>query len=94
VTNQLTGKSRLPKINGNQYRKETSSPVFYTLHSQITKKFNHLEIYAGGENLTNFKQKNPVIAARDPFSRYFDSSITWGPIVGRVIFAGLRYTLK
>ncbi len=93
MTNLFTGSSRLPAINGNTFREETSSPGFYTLHVQVTKKFKQLELYAGGENLTNFKQQNPIIAPHDPFGNQFDSSIAWGPIMGRIFFAGLRYTL-
>ena len=39
------------------------------------------EIYAGGENLTNYFQKNVIIAADQPFGNYFDASMVWGPVV-------------
>ena len=31
-----------------------------------------------GENLTNFKQKNPIIASPDPWGPDFDSTMIWG----------------
>lgn len=96
VTNQFTGNSPLPDLSANPeaYRLPEESKAFYTLHLQITRKFNRLEIYAGGENLTDYRQENPIIAADDPFGEYFDASMIWGPLVGRMYFAGLRYTLE
>jgi hypothetical protein len=35
----------------------------------------------------------PVIAAEDPFGEYFDASLIWGPVHGRKIYAGFRFTL-
>jgi len=93
-TNQFNGASRLPEINGNTYRTEIRSKPYYILHAQVTKKFKHFDLYLGAENLTNFTQNNPVIAAENPFSEYFDSSIVWGPIVGRMFYIGARYSLK
>jgi hypothetical protein len=48
-------------------------------------------VYIGGENLTNFRQHRPILAADQPFSPYFDASMTWGPIMGAVVYAGFRY---
>ncbi len=93
VTNQLNGKSRLPELNGNIYRTETESPVFYTLHAQISRKFKYFEVYIGSENLTNYKQKTPVVAAQYPFSDYFDTSTVWGPVYGTRVFGGLRFEI-
>jgi hypothetical protein len=46
------------------------------------------------ENVTNYTQDNLIIAATEPFSQYFDGSITWGPVNGRVVYAGMRFELK
>lgn len=93
-TGLANGKSRLPDTSQNpeEYSLDEYSPVYYILHAQITKMFKFVEIYAGGENLTDFKQENPIIAADDPFSDYFDSSMVWGPVSGRKFYVGLRYT--
>jgi outer membrane receptor protein involved in Fe transport len=53
-----------------------------------------LNVYVGVENLLNYTQKDPTLASDDPFGSYFDSSMAWGPIFGRNIYAGIRYTLK
>lgn len=95
VTNQFVGKSRLPNTNDIpvNYSQREYSPRYYVLHAQITRQFKHFEVYAGGENLTGFKQPDPIIAANDPFGKYFDTSFVWGPILGRKIYLGLRYSL-
>lgn len=96
ITSQLNGDCRLPDTQDNPqvYRAKERSPVYFLMHAQITKKFRWLDIYAGCENITDYKQNNPVIAANDPFGKYFDSSLIWGPIVGRMFYGGLRITLK
>jgi len=33
-------------------------------------------------------------AADEPFSEYFDASLIWGPITGRMFYAGLRFKIK
>ncbi len=95
-TTQLNGDSRIPTTATNppEYRRETGSPVYVILNAQVTRFFKRWEIYLGGENLTNYKQQNPIIAADDPFGPYFDSSLIWAPIDGIRIYAGFRYLLK
>ena len=46
------------------------------------------------ENLGNFMQANPIVAASQPFSNYFDASMVWGPITGRMVYVGWRYKIK
>lgn len=72
---------------------ELFSPTFVTLNAQITKKWKKIDWYLGGENLTNYKQKNPIIDARNPFGNSFDASMIWGPIVGVVVYSGIRLTI-
>ena len=95
-TTQLNGDSRIPGTASNpvEYQRATSSPVYPVLNAQITKLFKRFEVYLGGENLTNYKQKDPIIASDDPFGPYFDSSLIWGPVDGIKIYAGFRYILK
>ena len=56
-----------------------SFPAYLTVNAQVTKKIEMLDIYLGVENLTNYKQDNPIIASDDPFGEYFDASMIWGP---------------
>lgn len=94
-TTQFNGTSRIPVTAGNppEYRRNTSAPAYTIINAQVTKYFKKWNIYLGGENLTNFKQENPIIAADQPFGQYFDSSLIWGPVSGMNIYAGIRVTL-
>ncbi|WP_428663891.1 TonB-dependent receptor [Runella sp.] len=70
------------------------SQSFMNINAQASRAFRKFEVYLGGENLANFKQPNPIIHPEDPFSKYFDAGQTWGPVVGRVIYAGIRIKVK
>lgn len=93
LTVEFNGSGRLPNTTNypEEYRLTSRYPNFALLHGQITKQFNNFEIYLGGENLTDYKQHNPIIASNEPFSKYFDSSMIWGPVHGRKLYLGLRY---
>ncbi len=94
-TAQYNGKSRLPNTASNPqpYRLDDESPAYWMIFSQVTRNFKHFEIYAGIENLLGYVQKNPVIAADDPFGPYFDASMIWGPVSGRMFYTGFRYKI-
>jgi outer membrane receptor for ferrienterochelin and colicins len=95
-TTQFNGSARIPTTEGlpEEYHMESYSPVYTILNAQVTKFYKRWEIYIGGENLTNYKQHNPIIAADDPFGPYFDASNIWGPVSGVKIYAGVRFLLK
>jgi outer membrane receptor for ferrienterochelin and colicin len=92
-TTQLNGDARLPSTAANpqQYRRPDTSPVYTILNAQVTKYFRKWNVYVGVENLTDFRQDDPIIAADDPFGEYFDSSMVWGPIFGRMFYAGVKF---
>ena len=69
------------------------TPVYPLLYAQVTKRFKGFDIYAGGENLTNYRQPSPIISAGDPFSPGFDASCVWGPLMGIKVYAGIRVTV-
>jgi len=96
ATTQFNGRAPLPNTSPNpaEYQLAQYSPAFINVLAQVTRRFKHFDVYIGGENLTNYTQKNPVIAANAPFSNYFDASMIWGPVMGRMFYAGIRYTLK
>ena len=67
------------------------------MNAQVSKtlgKKHPFEMYLGGENLTNYFQKDVIVAADQPFSPYFDASLVWGPVSGRLIYVGWWYKLK
>lgn len=90
------GKQRLPNtdVNPPEFRLGEFSEGYSLMNAQVTKVFSRkFEIYAGGENLTNFRQKNPVLGADNPFGANFDTSIVYAPIMGRMFYGGFRYKL-
>jgi len=94
ATWQWTGQKRLPSTSLNPQDKQLSSysPAFSVVNAQITKTFKQprLDLYVGLENIFNFQQKNPIIDSTNPFGNYFDASMIWGPVFGRMWYAGLR----
>jgi len=91
----LNGNGRIPSTKENpvQYQREESFAEFININAQITKKIDIVDLYLGVENLTNFKQNNPIIASDDPFGEYFDASLVWGPIDGRKFYLGIRLSV-
>ncbi len=43
---------------------------------------------------TNYAAIAPIVASDAPFNKYFDASMVWGPIYGRMLYAGLRFKIK
>jgi outer membrane receptor protein involved in Fe transport len=91
----LNGDGRVPSTQQNplQYQRNETFPAFVNINAQVTKKIDFVDLYLGVENLTNFKQDNPIIAPDDPFGDYFDASLVWGPIEGRKFYIGVRLSL-
>lgn len=96
LNTQINGDQRLPYTGfyPEEYQLSERSPAYVIVNAQITRYFKSWDFYIGSENLTNYRQENPIIASDDPFGDYFDSSIIWGPIAGIKVFAGFRYKLE
>lgn len=62
--------------------------------AQITREFRRFAVYVGGENLTNFRQLDPIRNAASPFDPAFESTLVWGPVHGRMFYAGIRLHLE
>lgn len=90
------GKQKLPSTLSNpvEFRLPEESIPYTLINAQINKNFRNFEIYAGVENLLDFRQENPILSADDPFGPYFDTSFIWGPTKGRELYAGFRFLLK
>ena len=95
-TLQLNGGGRMPT----PYTTADGSPswssryhAYEQLSAQVTRWFRHFSVYIGGENLTNVKQKNPIINAADPYSTSFEPTLVYGPIQGAMAYAGVRIKL-
>ncbi len=95
LTAQFNGSSRIPDTSWlpADMQMPQNSPEHILMNGQITYRIGKFDIYGGAENITNFKQQNPIIGANDPFGSNFDASMLWGPIMGRSFYIGLRYKL-
>ena len=100
VTAQFNGISRMPDgfvpmadLAGGL---KNPRPVTWypQLMAQVTKYFRTCSLYLGAENMTNFRQFNPIIGADAPFGPDFDASMAWGPTAGWKVYLGFRYDLE
>ena len=96
ATLQWFGAKRLPSTIDKleEFQRTASSPHFFLLNAQVSRKFRWGVIYLGSENLLNFTQKDPIIDAENPFDANFDASIVWAPVAGRLVYVGFRYKIK
>ena len=97
LTYNFIGEQRLPDTSTNpvEYQLGEYSNSYSLLNTQITKVFTEkFEMYFGVENLTDLKQKNPILASDDPFGDSFDSTIIYAPIFGRMLYSGLRFKIN
>lgn len=96
ATLALNGGGRLPtpytKADG-EHSWPSTFKAYPTLNAQITRNFRHFSVYVGGENLTNYKQKHPIIDAENPWGSTFESTLVFGPVTGAVGYAGIRINL-
>lgn len=92
LTLQLNGGGRIPAyldadgtlVSGEKF------PAYPQLNLQVTREFRHFSLYVGGENLTNYRQPNPVVNATNPWAATFDPTLVWGPVHGIMAYAGIR----
>lgn len=95
-TTHWVGVQRIPNTSENpdDFQMATRSPDYFLFNAQVTKRYKKWEVYIGGENLGNFRQANPIIQAENPYGAHFDAGLVYAPIMGRVIYAGFRFTIK
>lgn len=93
ATLQINGGGRMPKSYTMADGSQSWDDKFHAyplLNLQVSREFRHCTVYVGGENLTNFKQKNPIIDADKPFGTEFEPTLVWGPVSGIMAYAGVR----
>jgi hypothetical protein len=95
-TTQFNGSARLPDQSKmpEALRRPQKTPEYIIMNAQITKKFRSFDIYLGCENITDFRQTDPITEYFRPYHTHFDTAMTWGPVVGRVFYIGFRYKLE
>lgn len=90
------GKQRLPDTKSNPaiYQMADQSKPYTIVNTQFTYNIKQFEVYAGAENIFNFRQYKPIINWQHPFGQYFDTQFAWGPTRGRETYLGVRFTIK
>jgi outer membrane receptor for ferrienterochelin and colicins len=93
---QITGIQSLPDVGPVQDLNHVSgkTPRFATWNAQATRSFKNIDFYLGVENILDFVQHHPIIFPNIPNSPYFDATQIYAPVMGRVVYGGLRYTLQ
>lgn len=99
ATIQYNGPSRLPNLDGNFDQMEYS-PAYPMLFAQVSRKVGKFDIYLGCENILDYTQEDPILVngakfepGMNPFDPSFNSSVVWGPLMGRKIYLGFRFNL-
>jgi len=87
LTAQFNGVSRVPDGF------EQPFTWYPQLMAQITKYWRTCSLYVGAENMTNFRQNQPIVDSFNPWGTDFDASMVCGPTTGWKLYVGFRYDL-
>ena len=93
ATSQFNGGGRMPNPGTVDPLWNSDFPSFITLSAQATFNYKTLSLYVGGENLTGYRQKNPIIDAANPWGDRFDATMIWGPVHGPKFYVGMRWSI-
>lgn len=93
-TTQFNGGGRMPTPDAEKPLWDRNFKSFIVMNAQISKFYRNWSVYLGGENLTNKKQKNPIVASDSPYDPDFDATMVWGPTLGRKFYIGFRYNIS
>lgn len=95
LNQHIYGTQYLPdtRLNPEMFRGPEKSPAFQMLNLQIIRFLGKSEIYAGCENVFDFRQRRPITAWLEPFGPWFDTAGVWGPTRGREFYCGIRFRI-
>lgn len=96
ATLSVFGRSRLHMVHytANVHSMNNESEVYPILNAQVTHVYKRWDFYIGGENITNYKQRDAIVNPEDPFGSYFDATRVWAPIQGINVYAGVRFKIR
>lgn len=92
ATAQYNGSARIPSQTGS-LADDCHSPEYPMFYAQVTRKVGKFDLYVGCENIADYRQKEPIVNAANPYSTAFNSMNIWGPLMGRKFYFGLRFNL-
>jgi len=91
VNLSINGRRRMSN-SFSDYNAKIYSPRYVLLNAQILKYFKHAEFFIGAENMTNYRQKNPILGV--PNTTYFDTYQVYAPITGANFYGGFRVFIQ
>ena len=87
---QFYGGGRLPMtIDGS-----TRFDAYQLYNARISKGFGPVQIYAGVSNISDKRQRHPVLGHDNPFGKGFDATMIYAPLKGRTYYLGVRLGLE
>ena len=101
-TVQWVGPQRIPRPDADFDDRLPSEfeADFVVVNGQLSRVFAPgVDVYFGVENILNYKQQSPIVgwelAGQDAqaFAQNMDASLVYGPVFGRMIYLGGRWTL-
>lgn len=93
-TTQFNGSGRMPTPDQTNPLWGKTFKSYVLMNAQVTKYFRTWSVYMGAENIGDYTQKDPIIAAKDPYGSDFDGTMVWGPTMGRKFYIGMRFNLS
>jgi outer membrane receptor for ferrienterochelin and colicins len=66
------------------------APSYFLVFTHVEYAPGKWQYYAGVENLLDFRQKNAIIGAADPYNGLFDAGQVYAPVFGRNAYVGVR----
>lgn len=96
VSMAVNGGGRMPapyRLEDGQWSWNSTYKTFPQLNAQVTRNFRNWSVYIGGENLTGYRQKTPIVDASNPWGSNFDATMIYAPIHGPMVYAGFRFNL-
>ena len=93
LTAQFNGGGRMPIPDATNPLWDKTFGSYTVMNGQVTRYFRNWNIYVGVENLFDYRQDNPIVDASSPRSKDFDATMIWGPVHGRKVYGGLRFTI-
>ena len=90
------GQQRLPdtRLNPENLRRPDFSEAFSMAGVQVRRALRRFDLFAGCENLFDFRQRRPILGWEQPFARGFDPSFAWGPTRGREFYVGFNFKIE
>lgn len=91
------GQQRLPdtRLNPTDLQRPDFAPAYSVTNVQVRwNGWKQWDLFAGCENMFDFRQRFPILGWERPFARGFDPSFAWGPMRGREFYVGCNFKIE